>query len=222
MVTNTLTGRRQAVAIPAWALLLERFYERSGQSLPPLRELRAEEVPPPYRELLVHSADMTPTLARFYGQALRIRVLGREHRGDTYRREVILWLTEDGRPVEYGAIRIHLERLPPAARQRVLEEELPLGGILHREGVPHLSWPKGYFRIRSDAHAGAALGLQRPGFLYGRRNVLLDGSRHLLAEVIEVLAPIVSIAREVNGKECAGRGTVAGRGLVAVNHRSLR
>jgi len=32
--------------------------------------------------------------------------------------------------------------------------------------------------------------VKSPGILYGRRNVLLDGSRQLLAEVFEVLAPI--------------------------------
>jgi chorismate-pyruvate lyase len=133
---------------------------------------------------------MTPTLASFYGQALRLRVLGRELQDDSYKREVILWLAEDTRPVEYGVIRICLNRLPPAARQLVLQEQRPLGDILQGEAIPHLSWPQAFFRLKADAHAGAALGLQRADFLYGRRNVLLDGSRHLLAEVIEVLAPV--------------------------------
>jgi hypothetical protein len=34
------------------------------------------------------------------------------------------------------------------------------------------------------------LGLSEPSDLYGRRNVLLEGSRRLLAEVIEILAPV--------------------------------
>jgi chorismate-pyruvate lyase len=222
MFANTLAGPRGGQAIPAWAALLERFYDRTGLSLPALRELKAEEVPPPYQGLLVHSSDMTPTLTGFYGQALRLRVLGRERREDSYRREVILWLAEDARPVEYGVIRIYLGRLPPEARRLVLEEQRPLGDILQQEAVPHLSWPKGYFRIRSDAHAGTALGLRRPSFLYGRRNVLLDGSRHLLAEVIEVLAPVTSVPREANGRESAGRGSPAGGDLIDVNHLSLR
>jgi hypothetical protein len=222
MLTQNPAAPRRAQVIPAWAALLERFYDRTGLSLPALRELAAEDVPPPYQGLLVHSSDMTPTLARFYGQGLRLRVLGRERRDDSYRREVILWLTEDARPVEYGVIRIHLERLPPAARGLVLEEQVPLGEILQRETVPHLSWPKGYFRIRSDAHAGAALGLRRPGFLYGRRNVLLDGSRHLLAEVIEVLAPVASAPREANGREYAGRGSPASGGRIDLNQWSLK
>ena len=190
MFTNTLGRSQRAQPVPSWAALLERFYERTGLSAPLLRELKGEEVPQPYRALLVHSSDMTPTLASFYGQALRLRVLGRELQDDSYKREVILWLAEDTRPVEYGVIRICLNRLPPAARQLVLQEQRPLGDILQGEAIPHLSWPQAFFRLKADAHAGAALGLQRADFLYGRRNVLLDGSRHLLAEVIEVLAPV--------------------------------
>ena len=94
--------------------------------------------------------------------------------------------------MEYGVIRIHLDRFPPAARRLVLQEQRPLGDILHGEAIPHLSWPQAFFRLKADATSGAALGLRRPGFLYGRRNVLLDGSRRLLAEVIEVLAPVAT------------------------------
>jgi chorismate-pyruvate lyase len=193
MLTHTLAGRRRAKPVSSWAELLGRFYEPTGLSLPPLRELKKVEVPQPYRSLLVHSSDMTPTLERFYGQTLRLRVLNREHLDDSYKREVILWLAEDTRPVEYGVIRIFLDRLPPTARELVLQEKRPLGDILHGEAIPHLSWPQAFFRLKSDAHAGGALELRQPGFLYGRRNVLLDGSRRLLAEVIEVLAPAAKV-----------------------------
>src|ERR1017187_575247 len=127
MLTNTVARHRRAHAIPAWAALLERFYEPTGLSVPTLRELKAEEVPQPYQGLLVHSSDMTPTLTNFYGQALLLRVLSRERQADSYKREVILWLAEDARPVEYGVIRIHLDRLPPAARRRGLQGQRPPG-----------------------------------------------------------------------------------------------
>ena len=154
---------------------------------------------------------MTPTLASFYGQTLRLRVLSRERQDDSYKREVILWLAEDARPVEYGVIRIHLDRLPPAARRLVLQEQRPLGDILHGEAIPHLSWPQAFFRLKSDAHAGAALGLRHPGFLYGRRNVLLDGSRRLLAEVIEVLAPAAKVQVGADWRESERRSAPRNR-----------
>jgi len=222
MFTNTLAGSRWAKAVPPWAALLERFYESTGLSLPILRELKGKEVPQPYRALLVHSSDMTPTLERFYGQTLRLRVLSRERQDDSYKREVILWLAEDTRPVEYGVIRIFLDRLPPAARRLVLQEQRPLGDILRGEAIPHLSWPQAFFRLKADAHAGAALGLRHAGFVYGRRNVLLDGSRRLLAEVIEVLAPAAKVHVSADWRESERRSTLPNRGKPDANHLSPR
>jgi hypothetical protein len=72
----------------------------------------------------------------------------------------------------------------------VLEEQRPLGSILQSEGIPHISWPQAFFRVESDPHTAAVLGRRQPCDLYGRRNVLLDRTRRLLAEVIEILAPV--------------------------------
>jgi hypothetical protein len=221
MFTSTLEGSPRAHGTPTWAGLLQRFYEPTGLSVPALKELKGTEVPHPYQELLVHSSDMTPTLAGFYGQSLGLRVLSRERAGNSYKREVILWLAGDTRPVEYGVIRICLDRLPPGARRLVLQEQRPLGDILHGEAIPHLSWPQAFFQLKADAHAGAALGLRRARILYGRRNVLLDGSRQLLAEVIEVLAPVAkSEQAAVQGKPEI-RSARANNSRAIPNHRTL-
>ena len=72
----------------------------------------------------------------------------------------------------------------------MLEEQRPLGNILHTENIAHLSWPQAFFSIEADSHLTSVLRLAQPGVLYGRRNVLLDASRSLLADVIEILAPV--------------------------------
>ena len=147
-------------------------------------------MPEPYKSLLVHSSDMTPTLESFYRQPMRLTVLTREQHDYSYLREVVLKSAADSRPVEYGVIRICLNHLPPPASLRVLEEQRPLGNILQSESIAHLSWPQAFFSVQSDSHLGHVLYLAEPSRLYGRRNVLLDGSRRLLAEVIEILAPV--------------------------------
>ena len=222
MFTSALVGDRHPPSMPKWAGLLERFFEPTGLSVPPLHELKGTEVPQPYRSLLVHSSDMTSTLARFYGETPRLRVLSRERRNNSYKREVILWVTAGNRPVEYGIIRIYLDRLPPLARQLVLREERPLGDILNGEAIAYLSWPQAFFRLKADPHAGASLGLRRPGFLYGRRNVLLDGSRQLLAEVIELLAPAGRQSAAATRNNRQARTTPAKARLAGANHRSLK
>jgi chorismate-pyruvate lyase len=189
MLAATSERRTDEHLGPGWALLLERFYAKLGLPLPEIRGLQAEEMPQPYRGLLAHSTDMTPTLENFYGQPMQLSVLTREHQDYSYLREVVLKSANDSRPAEYGVIRICLDHLPPAARNRVLEEERPLGNILQSEAIPHLSWPQAFFRVQSDSHLSHVLFLSQPAILYGRRNVLLDGSRRLLAEVIEILAP---------------------------------
>jgi hypothetical protein len=176
--------------IPPWAALLARFYRLSGRTLPRFDLLQDYQVPPPYHSLLAHSSDMTLTLERFYHQPLRLSVLSRDLEADSYQREVVLTPAQAARPVEYGVIRICLGRLSPRTRRRVLEEQQPLGAILLSEAIPHLSWPQAFFRVQSDRHMAAVLDLPNAGVLYGRRTVLLDGARRLLADVLEVLAPV--------------------------------
>jgi chorismate-pyruvate lyase len=178
--------------------LLERFYTRYGLGFPSVTTIRNEAMPEPYKRLLIHCHDMTSTLEGYYGSPMRITVLSRELEGGTYLREVLLKPEAATQPVEYGVIQIHLDQLPPGARRRVLEEERPLGNILNTEAVPYLSWPQSFFRVGPDEHMDRVLGLAQSQVLYGRRNLLVDGKRHLLAEVIEVLAPAppLSVARE--------------------------
>lgn len=189
MLATTPETRHGTGRTLAWASLLERFYAKQGLQLPQIREIDGQAMPDPYRHLLVHSSDMTPTLETFYRQPMNLVVLSRERHDQSYLREVVLKSAQDGRPVEYGVIRISLNHLPAQAKGRVLQEERPLGNILQSEAIPHLSWPQAFFRVESDSHLCNVLYLARPVSLYGRRNVLLDGSRRLLAEVIEILAP---------------------------------
>jgi hypothetical protein len=190
---------RQATGKPAWLALLERFYERASLPPPSVRELRGREVPQPYQSLLVHSSDMTPTLERFFSHRMALTVLSRELQDSAYLREVILKRANDGAPVEYGVIRICLDHLPPPAARRVLEEQAPFGNILQTEGIPHMSWPQAFFRVESDPHMRTLLHIAQPEVLFGRRNVLLDGSRRLLAEVIEILGPVSGRNLGANG-----------------------
>ncbi len=190
MLAPTSDLRQDKGRPPGWVSLLEHFYAKLGLPAPGLHDLKGEEMPQPYKGLLVHSSDMTPTLEAFYRQPMRLTVLTREQQDYAYLREVVLKSAGDARPVEYGVIRICLDHLPPSASHRVLEEQRPLGNILQSEAIPHLSWPQAFFRVQSDSHLGHVLYLSQPATLYGRRNVLLDGSRRLLAEVIEILAPV--------------------------------
>src|SRR2546425_1206328 len=87
---------------------LDAFYAQAGLALPLVHPIQGEEVPQPYRQLLVHESDMTPTLEAFHGERIHLRMLARRLDGDAYSRQVVLTLNGSARPVAFGAIVIHL------------------------------------------------------------------------------------------------------------------
>jgi chorismate-pyruvate lyase len=132
---------------------------------------------------------MTPTLEQFYGDEIILRVLGHRRRGNEYAREVVLLLKSSGRPVEFGANRIQLDRFPPEARQLILEEREPLGHILRDFDIVHTCEPNAFLRVASDRLINEALQLQGAQTLHGRHNQLFDPERRLISEVVEILRP---------------------------------
>lgn len=187
---NSLAGTPIPSAVGAETIFpLGEFYARAGLALPRVEVIPGEAVPEPWRSLLVHDRDMTPTLESHYGDDIHIEVLGRARVGEAYFREVILRLDRDDRPVEFGANRIALDRLSPVVRRLVLQEQLPLGHILKAHEVPHHGRPIAFLRVESDPLMSRALGLTGRQILYGRRNILRDPAGFALSEVVEILPP---------------------------------
>jgi chorismate-pyruvate lyase len=166
---------------------LNEFYE-TGLPLPTVERIEGKQVPEPYRSLLVHRYDMTPTLERFHRQPIHLQILQRHHQGDVFSRQVLL-LNHGEKPVEFGAIKIYLDQFPPRARELILECRRPLGSILSTEHILHTSHPRAYVRVTSDATIGAALRIGESIPLYGRRNALVSSSWKTLAEILEILPP---------------------------------
>jgi hypothetical protein len=169
---------------------LDDFYARAGVPLPDIQTVKPAAIPEPYRSLLVHDNDMTPTLAAFHASTICLQVHSRELRGDFYFREVVLLSERGDKPVEFGAIRISLALFSPVARQHILEEKSPLGHLLGLHSVNHSSRPKGFFSLCADARMTRALRMAKPQILYGRRNTLFDTTQRPLAEVVEILPPM--------------------------------
>ena len=171
---------------------LDVVYAQVGAPLPPASRIAGEEVPEPYKQLLVHRNDMTPTLEAFHGDRIHLRVSRWRLEGESYLRQVVLLLNGSDRPVEFGAIVIHTDRFPPAAREVILEGQSPLGTILATHGIEHTSCPQAFLRVLSNDGINEALGLSPPQVLYGRRNVLSDSGGEKRAEVLEILPPLTA------------------------------
>ncbi len=177
-------------AVP-FAFPLDDFYARSGLPLPPIERLAGEQVPEPYRSLLVHDTDMTPTLESFHGARIHLQILNRERRADFYFREVILRLDQSETAVEFGANKISLLLFPSKARQMILEERLPLGRILKECQVAHHTRPKAFFKVTADDLIGRVLGVAAGVDLYGRRATISDPQQRPLSEIVEILPQAV-------------------------------
>ncbi len=169
---------------------LDEFYSAEGRSLPSMEQIDGAGMPQPYRQLLVHQGDMTPTLEKFHGGRISLKLFDKRLGNDGWlSRRVALLLDGTGRPVEFGAIRINLNLFSKVAQQHILEGRRPLGTILNEDGIAHSSRPVAFLRVRSDELINQTLGLTTSQTLYGRRNVLYNENNEPLAEVVEILPP---------------------------------
>lgn len=169
---------------------LTNFYTASGANLPEVEPIDGEQMPQPFRRLLVHRHDMTPTLEAFAGRSIRLRPLDVHKGEDALYRQVVLITEDDEQPLEFGAIKIHLGRFDDEPREKILACRCPLGTILRDYEIPHASRPTDFFRMTSDPVIASALGLKDGSdTLYGRHNILWGDKEQPLAEVVEVLPP---------------------------------
>lgn len=168
---------------------LSDFYRRTKLPLPRIEIISGDEVPEPYKSLLVHKNDMTPTLEQFHNSRIHLELLGRDRRGEFYYREVVLRLDHDEKPVEFGANKVFLGQFPESAREQILLEQVPLGRILRECKVRHQTEAKHFLRIQPDDIILKALELETPVTLYGRKALISDLQGHPLSEIVEILPP---------------------------------
>ena len=172
---------------------LNEFYEQAGLALPPASRINGREMPEPFRRLLVHDRDMTPTLEAAYGRKMDLRVLKYSLDHEVFSRQILLVPEGGGAPTVFGAIKIYLDEFPTEARELVLARKMPLGSILASQGIRHFSAPDAFFSVEADAPICEAMELSGPARLYGRRNILGNGTGRRLAQVLEILPPTISI-----------------------------
>ncbi len=173
-----------------WLKPLRAYYVSAGVPLPSITVIDSRDIPQPYYDLLIHREDMTSVLERYHSGMIELRLLRVSIENGQLTRQVVLVLAASGKPVEFGAIRIHLGRFGPEAQQMILEGRRPLGGILKEHGIEYISRPGGFIRFRSDAIVNPLLGLTGEHELFGRYTTLYDATAQSLAEVIEILPPI--------------------------------
>jgi hypothetical protein len=150
---------------------------------------RGPELPEPARQLLVHSRDMTSTLATYHESLIRIEILQCREKDGFYLREVFLRTLANGTIVEYGVLAIELAQFSDWQRDIIRAGQAPLGGLLHRFEIPFVSTPIGFFALAGSDLANTPLATTSNVTCHGRFNRLARESGEPLAWILEILPP---------------------------------
>ena len=145
-------------------------FERAGVSLSDVSVVDAARIPSPYRELLSHRRNMTPTLESHFASQARLVVLEQSEENGIVKRFILLEV-DDQRPqatatvataprykhvAEFSTILIHLRNIPDSLHAEIRAGSAPLGTLLIRAGVNQSVNP--HFFIKVDVPVASGLG----------------------------------------------------------------
>jgi chorismate-pyruvate lyase len=168
------------------------------QLFPPTSYLRefdviaVDQIPQPYRNLLVHEHHMTVTVEAHHGSLVDVQVLERKRDGDSYARKILLAKQSDGRIVQFGLVLIWLNYCSPEVRAEIVAEKTPLGRILINHNVLRRIEPTDYLRVTPGPEMMQWFGLTTPVPAYGRLALIhCDGKPAI--ELVEIVTPAVPV-----------------------------
>ena len=171
--------------IPNFQALFGLFAD--AKTIPKAVMVAPEQVPEPYRGLLVHSHHMTVTVEQFYASPVNVKVLETRLDGNEYSREILLTLSDTGRVVQFGIVRMDLDLLSPLVREQIVEGRTPLGRVLIQNDVLRKVVPMGFFRVRTNATMNGWFAETEAVDTYGRLGVIHTDGKPAI-EVLEILA----------------------------------
>jgi chorismate-pyruvate lyase len=153
-----------------------------------LETITPDQMPEPYRGLLVHTHHMTVTVEEFYRQPVDVEVLAVARSGNLYARKIVLRLRRNRRVVQFGIVTIDLSLLAGEVRSKIEDGHTPLGRVLIEHNVLRHIEPAGYFRTNPSPTMCGWLELAKPEPLYGRLGVIHTDGRPAI-NVMEILSP---------------------------------
>ena len=165
---------------------LDVAYAHAGAEPPQAHTIAPEQMPEPYRSLLVHENDMTPTLERHFGGPVVLRVLSAFTNDQAYVRRILLVQEYSGRPVEMGALCLDLSAFKPRVRAEIIRGERPFSTVLRDHGLAFASQPTRFLTAIPNSEMLGVFWMREPLPLFGRQtNVVLDGRK--IGYIVEIL-----------------------------------
>jgi chorismate-pyruvate lyase len=164
------------------------LFPATAEDFAAVEPVAADDVPPPYHDLLVHEHHMTVTVEAYHGERVDVVIYNRRHDGPYYARRIFLALHNSKRVVQYGLVRINLRYCSPEVRAAIIAGETPLGRILINHDVLRRIEPTGFLRVVPGPALMAQFGLSEPRPTYGRLAYIHCNEQPAI-ELLEVVAP---------------------------------
>lgn len=166
-------------------LMLAFFGEAT---LPLCQEIPADEVPDPFRSLLVHDEHMTVTLERYHGGPVMVRPYLVHRQGDLYGRKLDLVTQKDGQVVMTGIMLFNFSFSTPRVRDLILEQKVPLGRILIENDILRRISSETFLRIDAADPLVGRFHLERPQPAYGRLATIFCDEKPAV-DLLEIVNP---------------------------------
>ena len=167
---------------------LFEFFGDAAPDLPGFEVLPPDQVPQPYRDLLVHEHHMTVTLERFHGRPVEVRILRQVRTGNQYARMILLALEGGDEIVQFGIVRIDLSCCDEAVQAEILAGKTPLGRILIAHNVLRHIDPTAFLKITPDRAMMQWFEIEKVQPVYGRLATIYCNGLPAI-ELLEVVRP---------------------------------
>ena len=164
-----------------------------GSPLDRFTIVNPNQIPEPFRRLLCHETNMTPTLQRFYERELKLKVIRSEWKEEKNVLTRMICLHESELHVELALIRIYLHCFEERLAAELMSGRVPFAIAVHMAGITQISSPKCFYTVASQRinnFLNEINGSNHEGLLYGRYNVISDNQGRMLSEVIEIMPSI--------------------------------
>lgn len=148
----------------------------------------ADDVPEPYRRLLVHPHHMTITMEAHHGDEVWTQILSVHRDGDYYARRILLRLKRSNRVALYGIVRVNLALCAPAVREEIVAGQKPFGRVLIDHDVMRRIETTEFLRITPGPNLTNWFDLPTPTPTYGRL-AIIHCDEQPAVELLEIVRP---------------------------------
>ncbi|MEM9826501.1 MAG: hypothetical protein AAF958_07920 [Planctomycetota bacterium] len=170
--------------------LIGTFYRDSKRDGGPLgRFTLVDDIAATAGSLLNHQHHMTVTVEKHYGCPVDVVVHRYDQVDGRYVREITLVEQCNGKPVQYGIVRLDPGALDPPVWRKIESRQIPLGRVLIDHDVLREVELKQLWRIESGPALADYLNIDDRTIVYGR-TALIRCDRQPAIELLEIIAPV--------------------------------